>query len=154
MVLQYFPEQKFIIIGKKGDAYKRLKKMIFNLGIEKNIKFIGRINASQVPHYLQSSRAYVQISDTETFGLGVAEAMSCGTPVIVSKRGAIPEVVGDCGIYVNHNNSESVASGIISLLRKNEAECREIGLRARKRIVNKFSYEQRKKSIKQTIENI
>lgn len=152
-VLHNFPEQKFIVIGKRGNDHQRLQKLISDLGIEKNIEFIGSINNSEVPKWLQRSRAYVQISDTETFGLSIAEAMSCGTPVVVSRRGAIPEVVGNCGIYVDHNNPKSVATGIISLLRKSEAERREIGLRERKRIVNNFSYEQRKESLKQIIEN-
>jgi glycosyltransferase involved in cell wall biosynthesis len=36
----------------------------------------------------------------EGFGMPVAEAMACGTPVIVSDRGSLPEVVGDAGIVV------------------------------------------------------
>lgn len=39
-------------------------------------------------------------SFSEGFGLPVAEAMACGTPVVVSDRGALPEVVGEAGIVV------------------------------------------------------
>lgn len=153
-VLENFPKQKFIIIGKRGNAYPRLQKLILDLGVEKNIEFIGSIDNSEMPSWLQRSKAYVQISDTETFGVSIAEAMSCGTPIVVSKRGAIPEVVGNCGIYVNHNDPKSVAAGIIDLLKKGEKERHEIGLKARSRIVENFSYEQRKKSIQQIINNI
>jgi glycosyltransferase involved in cell wall biosynthesis len=153
-ILQIFPEQKFIIIGKKGNAYQRLQNLISDMGIEKNVEFIGSIDNSEVIRWLQSSKVYVQISDTETFGVGIAEAMSCGTPVVVSRRGAIPEIVGDCGVFVNHNNPESIAAGIIDSLKRNDEEIYETGLKARNRIVENFSYEKRRKSIQELIREI
>ena len=152
-VLKKFPKQKFIIIGEKGNASQNLKNLISKLGVNKNIELIGRINRLEMPKWLQESKAYVQISDTETFGLSVAEAMSCGTPVIVSNRGAIPEIVKNYGIYVDHNNPKSVASGIIDLLKK-EKKYHTTGIEARSMIVKNFSYEKRKKSIKEIIKNI
>jgi glycosyltransferase involved in cell wall biosynthesis len=153
-VLGDFPGQKFVVIGKKGNAFQRLQKLTSDLGIERNIEFIGSINNSEVIKWLQLSKAYVQISDTETFGVAIAEAMSCGTPVVVSHRGAIPEIVDNCGFFVDHNNPESVAAGIIEVLKKTDEEITEIGLKSRDRIINNFSYEQRKKSIKEIIEEI
>lgn len=154
IILRDFPEQKFVIIGKRGNAYQRLQKLILDLGIEKNIEFIGSINNSEMPEWLQRSKACVQISDTETFGVSIAEAMSCGTPVVVSRRGALPEVAGECGIYVDHNDPKSVADGIINLLRKGEAGRQEVGLKARSRIIENFSYERRKRSLQQIIKDI
>lgn len=154
LVLRDFPEQKFVVIGKRGNAYQRLQKLILDLGIEKNIEFIGSINNSEMPEWLQRSKAYIQISDTETFGVSMAEAMSCGTPVVVSRKGALPEVAGECGIYVDHNDPKSVAAGIINLLRKSEAERQEVGLKVRSRIVENFSYERRKKLLQQIIKGI
>ena len=154
LVLQKFPEQKIVVIGKKGNMYPYLQKLASSLKIEKNIEFIDSVDNTQIPEFFQQSKVYVQISDTETFGVSIAEAMSCGTPVVVSKRGAIPEVVGNCGIYVDHNNPKSVAAGITSLLKKSEKDRHEIGLRARARIIENFSYERRKKSIQQIIESI
>lgn len=153
-VLRDFPDQKFAVIGKRDNVYQQLQKLILDLGIKKNIKFIGSIDNLQIPQWLQRSKVYVQISESETFGVSIVEAMSCGTPIIVSRQGAIPEVVSNCGVYVNHNDPESVAAGIISLLKKSKKERCEMGLKARSRIIENFSYEQRKESIKQIIENI
>lgn len=146
-VLHVFPDQKFIIIGSKNNAYQRLQKLTVELGIEGNVDFIGSIDNSEVVKWLQSSKVYVQISDTETFGVAVAEAMSCGTPVVVSKQGALPEVVGDLGVYVDHNDCESVASGIIDLLEISDKELHDFGFKARNRIVDNYSYENRKAKI-------
>lgn len=52
----------------------------------------------------------------EGFGMAVAEAMACGAPVIVSDRGAMPEVVGDAGIVVSPT-AEAVGDALLELLR-------------------------------------
>ena len=54
-------------------------------------------------------------SRSEGFGFTVLEAMSCGTPVVVSDRGSLPEVVGAAGIVVEPE-SESVADGLHSVI--------------------------------------
>jgi len=154
LILKEFPKQKFIIIGRKGNAYKQLQHIVSNLHITENIEFIGHIDNSQIPKYLQKSKIYVQISECETFGIAIAEAMSCGIPVVTSKQAAIPEIVGNCGIYVDHNEPKSVATAIVNLLRKSESERKEIGLKARSRIIKYFSYKKRKKLIKQIIEKL
>lgn len=75
-VLQTMPEQIFVIIGFKGDAYQRLQSLVDALGIAGSVIFTGAIQNSQVHDWLVQSKCYVQISDTETFGVAVAEAMS------------------------------------------------------------------------------
>jgi len=153
-VLRDFPQQKFVVIGSKGNAYQRLQQLTSDLGVEKNVEFIGTVDNAKMPEFLNRSKVFVQISESETFGVAIAEAMSCETPVVVSKQGPIPEVVGDCGIYVDHNNPKAVAAAIANLLGKTEDERREIGLKARFRIVENFSYGRRKKSIQQIISSI
>jgi glycosyltransferase involved in cell wall biosynthesis len=64
------------------------------------------------------SRAYalVQPSLLEGFGLPAVEAMSCGIPVISSRAGALPEVVGEAGVYFDPTDVDSMAGAIGSLL--------------------------------------
>lgn len=153
-VLNIYPDQKFIFIGKKGNAYERLQCLVKDLNIDKNVNFIGSIDNTEVVKWLQQSKVYLQISDTETFGVSIAEAMSCGTPVVVSRRGAIPELVGDCGVFVDHNDPNAVAEGIIEILAKDEKEYNDIGNKARNRVIQYFSYEHRKKSIEKIISEL
>ena len=56
----------------------------------------------------------------EGFGLPVAEAMSCGTPVLVSGDGALDEVVGDAAVVVDALSVESIAEGLSRLLSDGE----------------------------------
>ena len=52
----------------------------------------------------------------EGFGLPAAEAMSCGTPVIVTDGGALPEVAGEAGIVVPKGDPQALATAIEGLL--------------------------------------
>lgn len=58
---------------------------------------------------------FVLPSLMEGFGLTALEAMACGTPVVVSDRGSLPEVVGDAGVVVDTDEA-SVAKAVAGLL--------------------------------------
>lgn len=154
LVVDSYPQQIFYIIGKFGNAYERLLNLVKNLNLVNNVHFINEIPNSELVSWLQYAKLYVQISDTETFGLSIAEAMSCTTPVLVSKRGAIPEVVGEFGIYVDHNSYFDVARGIVSFLNKNDHEKKYLGFKLRNRVIENFSYESRKKNLQKIIKQI
>jgi len=64
------------------------------------------------------SRAYavVQPSLLEGFGLPAVEAMACGTPVVSSRAGSLPEVVGKAGVYFDPTDVGSMAGAIGSFL--------------------------------------
>lgn len=146
-VLERFPEESFTIIGRKGDATEQMSALASDLGIKDRLTFLGAINNSEVSAWMRQVKAYVQISDSETFGVAIAEAMSSGTPVVVSRRASIPEVVGVYGIYVDHNDPESVAAGIVGLLTKAQIERDGIGAKLRQRVLENYTYEKRRESI-------
>lgn len=153
-VLKEYPNQKFIIIGTKANYYAKLKDICKELQIEDSVNFVGNMKNEKVVDWMQRSIAYVQISDTETFGVAVAEAMSCGTHVVVSKRGAIPEVVGKLGVYVDHNDSISVSKGIIDIINLSQLDYSFKSNALRNRIVENFSYNKRRDIIEKIINEI
>lgn len=68
------------------------------------IEYVGAVNDEQKLYYLQRSKAFLfPIKWEEPFGIVMAEAMACGTPVIAFGRGSVPEVVkdGETGYIVN-----------------------------------------------------
>ncbi len=154
LILKEFPSQKFVIIGKPGNASVRIERLLDNLGIKHCVNVIGVIPNTDMVAWMQASKAYVQISDTETFGVAIGEALSCKTPVVVSRNGAIPELVGDCGVYVDHDDPQSVADGVISILKMNPEALKELGDRSRKRILASFSYTRRRDSIEKILLSI
>jgi glycosyltransferase involved in cell wall biosynthesis len=60
--------------------------------------------------------ASIYLSYYEGFGLPPLEAMSCGTPVLVSNVTSLPEVVGDAGVMVDPLDIEAIGDGLIRLV--------------------------------------
>lgn len=67
---------------------------------------LGFIETSDLPALYSAADLFVWPSIYEGWGLPPAESMACGTPVIVSDGGSLPEVVGDCGVTVNFSVKE------------------------------------------------
>lgn len=147
LVLAQRPQEVFVIIGFKGDAYERLAALVEELAITDSVIFTGAIHNNEVRDWLVRSKCYVQISDTETFGVAVAEAMSTATPVIVSKRGALPEVVGELGTYVDHNSVESIAAGLVRVLSMPSVIREQLCEKLQDSIIARYRYELRRDAI-------
>jgi glycosyltransferase involved in cell wall biosynthesis len=88
-----------------------------------------------------SSAVAVIPSEYEGFGLPAAEAMACGTPVVSTDGGALPEVVGEAGRIVPAGNSDALASAIGALL-QDPASRAALGKLGRARIEKTFSWSQ------------
>ena len=73
------------------------------------------------------------------FCMAIAEAMSLGTPVIASRRGGIPEVVGNCGYLSSINTSETWADVIAPFL-EDDVLWEDHSLRAQKHILQNFHW--------------
>ena len=136
-------ERKDIVLIVKGRAIdqsymSKIRLLIKKLGIERYVLFDLKWTPNMMMmHYYRASDVYIHTSVTEAFGLTVAEAMACGTPVVAYRKSAVPEVVGDAGYLVD--DVEEFAEKILEIL--NEELRRYIGLKAVKRVDEKFSLE-------------
>jgi len=88
-------------------ALKELPERVF---------FAGRVADELLPAVYSGALAFAYVSFYEGFGLPPLEAMATGTPVVVSDRSAIPEVVGDAGILVDPSDADAIAQGLKRLL--------------------------------------
>jgi glycosyltransferase involved in cell wall biosynthesis len=76
------------------------------------IEYLGEVNHGQKVELLQDARATLfPIEWEEPFGLVMIESMACGTPVIATRHGAVPEVIDDgrSGIIVDHYREMAAA---------------------------------------------
>ena len=80
------------------------------------IIFTGEIDDAALATLLSAADALVFPSLWEGFGLPAVEAMACGTPVLASDRGSLPEVVGDGGLYYDPEDVDALAAAAIRLL--------------------------------------
>jgi glycosyltransferase involved in cell wall biosynthesis len=88
-------EKGLLLIGGEGFLKESLKEMAEKHGLEDSVKFLGRISEGDLPRYYQAADFFVlPTRELEGFGLVILEAMACGTPVLGTPIGAIPETVG------------------------------------------------------------
>jgi glycosyltransferase involved in cell wall biosynthesis len=153
IVLNEFPDIQFVIAGAKTSAKDKIIKRIEQAGLSSSFQLQEGISEKEKIAYMQESLVYLQPTLHEAFGVANAEAMSCGTPVVTSQVGAVPEVVGDCGLYANPNDVREIADKVLYLL-KNDKLRNDLGLRARERIKQHLSYDRRKKEIKEMINTL
>jgi glycosyltransferase involved in cell wall biosynthesis len=82
--------------------------------------FVDYVYDGDLPLLYKMAEVFAYPSLHEGFGLPVAEAMSCGTPVLVSRDGALAEVVGDAAVVVDALSVKSIAEGLSRLLSDGE----------------------------------
>lgn len=143
---------KLVIAGKKGWLYDSIFKKVEELGLKERVIFTGFISEEDKPALIAGAKAFILPSFWEGFGLDALSAMACGVPVVVSKIGSLPEVVGDAGIFVDPYSSDSIAGGIKKVLSMGKLEYNELVKRG---IVqaSKFSWEKVAQETMQIITN-
>ena len=121
------PNLNLIICGEGelvGECKKDSCKDIYFLGFIKNI-----------PSILKGADIFVNCAIYEASPRSLMEAMAMGLPCIVSKVGGIPDYIDEtCGVFVEPNNAEMLAEKIVYLI-KNKKKARELGRRARERML-------------------
>lgn len=94
-------------IAGYGPALPEIQKQIEELGLQNNVTVIGSLDPHAVACEMNNCTAFLHASEYETFSVVCAEAISCGTPVVASGVGAIPEFVNaNNGILVSNNTVE------------------------------------------------
>lgn len=88
-----FKDTWLIVVGEAGHVFRAIK--FFG---DERIRFLDYVAEADLPGLYAQAELLVLPSFDEGFGLPAIEAMACGTPVIVSDGGALPEVVGNAGL--------------------------------------------------------
>ena len=138
IILGAHPDARLEMVGGREDAYPRLRDFAERLGVAHAVEFPGRISTEAKIAAYHRARAYLQPTIYEGFGVSIAEAMASGVPVVTSARGAVREVVGDCGRYVEPDDAAALANEAIALISA-PAEAQRLGLAGRDRIAATFS---------------
>ena len=141
LVCNEIPDVKCIIIGN-GPEKRELTKLVYDLKMDNNIKFIGFLeNHDHVISYMKSSKVFVLPSTREGFGIVALEANACGLPVVTvnHKRNAACELIVDGSGFICELSDCSIAEKIsMALGRENMRDvCIENARRFDWRVVSK-----------------
>lgn len=137
-LLKSKPHVKLKIIGRlrEGNTTDELRE----LGIMDRVEFLSGLSDEDIARLYAEATIAVSPSVYEGFGFPAGEAMSCGTPVIATTGGSLPEVVGDAGMVVPHSNPAALREALAALLDDPEKRA-ELGAKGRERILAKFKWE-------------
>ncbi len=107
-------------------------------------RLIGRVPFAEVPEFLSAADvvAVPQRDTTDTRGqvpAKIFDAMALGRPVVSTRVSMIPEILEGCGVLVPPGDIAALAEGIAHLL-DHPDEARSLGLRARERCVERYSF--------------
>ncbi|HEX3244880.1 MAG TPA: glycosyltransferase family 1 protein [Chloroflexota bacterium] len=128
-----------VLAGGRGWKDRQVFDLVDRLGLRDCIRFPGYVPSEDLPAWYSAATAFVYPSRYEGFGLPVAEAMACGTPVITTTSSSLPEVVGDAGLLVGPDDEAALSSAIARVASDSELR-RTLSLAGRKRVA-RFRWE-------------
>ena len=116
---------KFVIVGG-GPALDELKLLTKELGIEKNVVFVGPVSPDDVHYYYQLGQCFLSASVTETQGLTFMEAMASGLVLLVRYDNALLETIQDGSNGYFYLDEHDMANKLASVMELPEDKIKEL----------------------------
>jgi glycosyltransferase involved in cell wall biosynthesis len=131
------PEARLVIAGPDEAGHRAAVAPLFE-PLQSRVHWCGPVDGELKAGLLRGAAALVLCSDSESFGMSVAEALSAAVPVVVTRTCPWPaiEQIG-CGHWVAQA-APDIASGVIALLQHPD-EARQMGLRGQEFAAREFS---------------
>lgn len=137
---EYKREELLVLAGSKGWLWEEVYETVDNLDLTREVLFLGRVPSADLVYLYNAARFLVHPSFYEGFGLTPLEAMTCGTPVIVSNTSSLPEVVGDAAVLIDPHDIDGLTVAMWRVLTEQELR-KELRCKGLKR-AKQFSWEQ------------
>jgi glycosyltransferase involved in cell wall biosynthesis len=143
-----------VLIGGNGDLMGLIMVSLQEEGLTPRIDLPGWISYDDLPNYLNQLRLLILPSYTEGLPNIMLEAMACGTPVLATPVGAIPDVIidGKTGFIMENNSPECIAANVIRAL--NSPDLEEIAEAGRRFVEGEFTFERVVERWKEVLEEV
>ena len=150
-ILAPFREYKYIIIGE-GDCRNDVIQFIKENKNDIEIEFIEWVNHDCLNLYLNRLKILVISSYTEGLPNVMLEAMASGTPVLISRIGAIPDIITDeiNGFLLNDNKPKTISDKIVQIMNRDDLEL--ISNNSIRYIKNNFTFAKTQKTYKNLLD--
>jgi len=127
-----------VLAGRRGWLYDEIFAHITALELGR-VRFVENLPNEELVALCNAAALLVLPSFYEGFGLPVLEAQACGTPVVCSERGSLPEIAGDAALLINPDDLDGLADAMERALEDEplRAQLRERGFAN----VKRFSWE-------------
>ncbi len=131
-------DTRLLMVGKWERGYRERFERSLSPRSRGRVIQVGYVPDEVMPSYYSLADVFVLPSLLEGFGLPLAESMACGTPIVATTAGSIPEVVGDAGLLVPPMNATALAEALQTLLADSELR-QTLGVRGVKRARDIYS---------------
>ena len=142
----------YLAIAGRGPLQNSLQQQVTELGLEDNVKFLGFLPEELLPVAYQAADLSIMPSQSfEGFGLAIVESLACGTPVICTPVGGMPEILEQFSpnlitdsIEVNAIAKKLEQVFLGEIVKPSRAECREYA-------VSNFDWDKIAKEVRKVI---
>lgn len=115
------PELRLVVAGADGWGMPAYEAAVAGAAHSDRIDRVGYVTPAERSRLLRDARVYAYPSLYEGFGLPPLEAMVAGTPVLTTRAGALPEVLGEAAVMVDVGDVEGMAAALRRLVVNEEA---------------------------------
>jgi len=134
------PDVRFWIVGD-GQLRDEIEQYVKKNNLDDKVRLVGEVSRNEIPGYLNQLKLLVIPSYSEGLPNTILEAMACGTPVLATPVGSIPDVItdGETGFIMEDNSPECIARSVIRAL--NHPNIEKIAHNAHAVVERKYTYQ-------------
>lgn len=132
---------RLLIVGG-GSLENQLKDLCKQLNIVDQVTFTGKVQHNEVISYYQQMDVFCNLSEYESFGVSIIEAMACELPVVATETGGAKDIIvsSELGMLVGVNSLDGATKVILQLV--NDADLRnKIGKKSRAHVLEKYNWD-------------
>jgi glycosyltransferase involved in cell wall biosynthesis len=113
-ILRLKKKQIHLLVAGEGTLKPVLEKVVSANGLESCVQFLGKVDHNVLPDYYRVANVFALPSKMEGVPMVVLEALACGTPVVATTVGGIPDIVknGSNGYLLKDGSSNEIAKGL------------------------------------------
>jgi glycosyltransferase involved in cell wall biosynthesis len=139
-LVKVFHKTKLVIAGPDDGYLPVLKNLIQELNIEQNVLFTGPLYGTDKLEAYLDADVYVLPSVSEAFPNSVLEACACGTPVIITNRCGIADVIDNQAGFVVPYEKDALAQAMVNIL-TNDKKRQKLGEQGKLLVREKYNWE-------------